>query len=298
MKKPTISVIMPVYNGETYLKDAIESILNQTYTNFELIILNDGSSDDTEKIILSYTDPRIVYIKNEKNLKLVKTLNKGIKLSRGEYIARMDADDISLPDRFEEQINFMKNNNIDISGSHFFVINKFNNYIDSSIVPIGEINFLNYLCITPPFAHSSVMIRKSFIIEHHLSYEDTKDNYAEDYTLWIEFWNNNARFGNVDKFLFKYRDFSESLSKENRKNISRNRQRISKAIVLKNQKKILRNYDDIEFVLLSKREQELITITLLLLIKYDFSFKYFKYFKKLNKRALLFGIINFFKIGY
>lgn len=102
--KPLISVLMPVYNGEDYLVEAIDSILAQTATDFEFLIMNDGSTDKTEEIILSYTDPRIKYHKNEVNLKLIKTLNKGLGLVSGKYLARMDADDISLPTRFEVQL--------------------------------------------------------------------------------------------------------------------------------------------------------------------------------------------------
>jgi len=99
--QPLISVIMPVFNGEKYLSLAIESILEQTFTDFEFIIINDGSTDDSEKIILSYQDRRIRYIKNKENLNIGRTLNKGIDLAKGKYIARMDCDDISLPNRFE-----------------------------------------------------------------------------------------------------------------------------------------------------------------------------------------------------
>ena len=108
MEEKMISVILPAYNAEKFLREAIDSILGQTYKNFELIVLNDGSTDRTEDIILAYDDPRIRYVKNEKNLKLIKTLNKGIDLAKGEYIARMDADDISLPRRFEIEVNYLQ----------------------------------------------------------------------------------------------------------------------------------------------------------------------------------------------
>src|SRR5215218_8078213 len=98
---PKISVILPVYNAEKYLKAAIDSILNQTFPDFELLIINDGSSDGSEKIIKSYTDNRIVYVKNGENSGLINTLNKGIDLATGEFIARMDGDDIAVPERFE-----------------------------------------------------------------------------------------------------------------------------------------------------------------------------------------------------
>ena len=95
---PKVTVFMPVYNGEKYLREAIDSILNQTFTDFEFLIINDGSTDSSVEIINSYDDSRIRLIHNEKNLKLVATLNKGLDLARGKYIARMDCDDISLPD--------------------------------------------------------------------------------------------------------------------------------------------------------------------------------------------------------
>lgn len=101
---PTISCIMPAYNAERYIMTAIDSILCQTFRDFELIIINDGSTDNTEKIILSYKDPRIVYIKNERNLMLIKTLNKGIDVAKGRFISRMDSDDEALPNMFEREL--------------------------------------------------------------------------------------------------------------------------------------------------------------------------------------------------
>ncbi|HGF9542707.1 TPA: glycosyltransferase family 2 protein, partial [Acinetobacter baumannii] len=119
-----VSVVLPAYNAELYLKEAIDSVLSQTFTDFELIILNDGSIDRTEEIILSYNDSRIVYVKNEKNLGLIGTLNKGINLAKGKYIARMDADDICLPERFKKQVDFLeKNNEIDLIGTNAIKIN-------------------------------------------------------------------------------------------------------------------------------------------------------------------------------
>ena len=110
---PTISVIMSVYNtNKSFLAEAIESILNQTYPNFEFIIIDDNSTDGSLSIIEQYMskDDRIVLIKNKTNIGLTKSLNKGLKLAKGQYIARMDADDVSLPDRFKQQIEYMENN--------------------------------------------------------------------------------------------------------------------------------------------------------------------------------------------
>lgn len=106
--QPLISVIMPAYNAGAYLAEAIESILNQTCGDFELLLLDDGSTDNTRDIALSYKDDRLRYLPNNQNLQLVATLNRGLDLARGQYIARMDADDISLPQRFEKQIRFLE----------------------------------------------------------------------------------------------------------------------------------------------------------------------------------------------
>ena len=106
-----VSVIMPVHNEpENVLRTAINSILNQTFKDFEFIIINDASENNAEDVILSYKDDRIKYYKNKKNLKVIKTLNKGLELATGEYIARMDADDISFKTRFEKQVEVLDNN--------------------------------------------------------------------------------------------------------------------------------------------------------------------------------------------
>ena len=106
MHQPKVSVVMSAYNGERYLREAVESILNQTFNDFEFIIIDDGSTNSTGQILSSYAaqDPRIVLIRNRENIGLTKSLNKGLALARGEYIARMDADDVSLPNRFSEQV--------------------------------------------------------------------------------------------------------------------------------------------------------------------------------------------------
>jgi len=118
MDRPKISVIMSVYNGEKYLREAIESILNQTFRDFEFIIINDGSTDKTSEILSSYNDPRIVIINNKRNIGLTKSLNKGLKMVKGEYIARQDADDVSLPERLERMVNFLDmNRDVGLLGS-------------------------------------------------------------------------------------------------------------------------------------------------------------------------------------
>ena len=179
-----ISVLMPVYNAkEDELKYAIESILNQTFSDFEFIIINDGSTNNSEEIILSYKDDRIKYIKNEENLKIIATLNKGIDLAQGKYIARLDSDDYSVPHRLEREYNYLeKNPNIGIVGSYFLRIPQ-NVIVTMPNLPNDVKLYTRYCqnCVL----HSSVMFRKNILDEHNLRY-DKNCLHAEDHRLWSE----------------------------------------------------------------------------------------------------------------
>ena len=125
MKNPKVTVLMSVYNGEKYLQEAIDSILEQTFKDFEFLIINDGSTDKTGEILESYHDLRIKIINNEKNIGLTKSLNKGLKLARGEYIARQDADDISMPERLEKEVEFLETHqDYAVVGAFAKIINK------------------------------------------------------------------------------------------------------------------------------------------------------------------------------
>ncbi len=194
-----ISVIMPTYNDEKYICEAIDSILNQTYTNFEFIIINDGSTDKTEEIILSYDDSRIVYVKNEENLQIVKTLNKGIDLAKGKYIARMDADDISVSERFEKQLLFMKKNpEIDICGTWMQILDQADSIWK---YPKYHEEIKAQLLFNTPVAHATSMMKRSFF--DNLSYSVFSDK-AEDYHLWSEAIN-SKKFENITEVLYLYR---------------------------------------------------------------------------------------------
>jgi glycosyltransferase involved in cell wall biosynthesis len=212
---PEISVVMSVYNGASYLDEAIQSVLNQTHSDFEFIIIDDGSTDESSQIIENYwkSDERLIVITQD-NRGLVYSLNKGIQKARGKYIARMDADDISLPQRFERQISLMKSENVDICGCHVFTIDETGNYISAKIFYTSVLLNKFVLCRTVPFAHGSVMFKKDFMLSNELSYGQTKYNKAEDYALWIQFSKLGAKISNVDDFLFKYRDVQDSLSKK------------------------------------------------------------------------------------
>ncbi len=208
---PMISVVMPVYNGEKYLREAIESILNQTYKDFEFIILNDGSTDNTEEIILSYEDPRIVYIKNDKNLQIVETLNRGISLAKGKYIARMDADDISLPERFACQVEILeKSDEIIICGSY---AETFGEECQTSIwkMPLTHPEIETTLLFHTAFIHPSVMMRANVIKENNLKYESIYEG-VEDYALWMKMVQYGQMY-NIPKPLLRYRIVANSITR-------------------------------------------------------------------------------------
>jgi len=178
---PKISVVMSVYNGEKHLRESIESILNQTSTDFEFIIVNDGSTDASPQIIKSYDDARTRIINNKKNIGLTKSLNKAIKEARGEYIARQDADDISLPNRLELQLEFLeKHPEVALLGTGIYVINENGDEIEKRIM---HPNPKKSLLKGNRFIHGSVMFRKS-VIDELGAYNETL-KYSQDYELWL-----------------------------------------------------------------------------------------------------------------
>ena len=184
MRNPKVTVLMPVYNGEKYLREAIDSILNQTYSDFKFLIIDDGSTDKSKNIIKSYNDSRINLYVNETNLGLAKTLNKGIDLINTEYIARMDCDDISLPNRLQKQVEFMDSHpNVGICGTWAKVIMGHKERIMKPPISYEDIKaFLLFGCI---MVHVSVMMRISMLKDYNLYYS-TERNFdtVEDYELW------------------------------------------------------------------------------------------------------------------
>ena len=179
---PRVSVVMSVYNGEKYLREAVDSILNQTFTDFEFIIIDDGSMDQTAEILDSYSDLRIFRMKNEKNMLLSASLNKGIAIAQGEYIARMDADDISLPERFKKQVEYLDSNTkIGVLGTWIQYIDASGNLAQPVQYPTDPDCFRWRLCFENPIAHSSTMIRRN-LLEKEIYRSDFE--LLEDYDLW------------------------------------------------------------------------------------------------------------------
>ncbi|MBC7830312.1 MAG: glycosyltransferase [Chitinophagaceae bacterium] len=203
---PLISVIMPVYNAEKYVSTAIESILTQTFTDFELLIFNDGSTDKSGEIIQQFTDPRIKLFDYETNAGLVTRLNAGIDFATGKYIARMDADDISLPLRFEKQVHFLENNpEIGLCGAWIYEIADSDDPRKKKLYKYVQDH--DGICIKllrhNSFAHPVVMMRRIILIDHEIRYEHEYFP-SEDYRLWIRL-KHFTRFYNIPETLLHYR---------------------------------------------------------------------------------------------
>lgn len=205
---PLVSVIMPAYNTEKYISEAINSILNQTYKNFELFIIDDCSTDRTVEIIKAYVDARIRFIYNEKNYGLVYSLNKCINLAKGKYIARMDSDDISLPERLCEQVEYMElKPDVSIIGTAF-------RYSDSKEVvqhPEGDDLIKIQLLNNTAFGHPTVMIRKNDLINNYLVY-DHSFLPAEDYELWTRMAEKGLKMANLSTIGLIYRRHNSQIS--------------------------------------------------------------------------------------
>ena len=161
---PLVSIVVPVYNAQNYLHETIESVLLQTYEKFELIIVNDGSTDNSEKIVRQFQkkDKRII-LRNFKNSGIASALNNGIQIAKGKYIARLDADDISLPHRIKKQVEFMEANpSVDVCGSWVEIFGEFNdNFICK--FPTNDKQLKTKLLFSVPFAHPSVIIKHKLL---------------------------------------------------------------------------------------------------------------------------------------
>lgn len=178
----SISIVLPVYRGAAYLKDAIKSILNQTFTDFELIIVNDASPDDSEEVIRLFTDARIKYIKNPVNLGLVGALNVGLDHCAGKYVARMDQDDISFPNRLKQQFEFMESHSdVIVCGMQIRILGT--NTIQ--YYPLTDEGIRVALLFGAPFAHPVVMMRRAVLDNNNLRYEEFF-KHAEDYGFWVK----------------------------------------------------------------------------------------------------------------
>jgi glycosyltransferase involved in cell wall biosynthesis len=210
---PLVSIILPVYNCEKYIRKTIDSVLNQSYINYELLIIDDGSSDTTLKIVDGFKDHRIQVIRFEKNKGLIEVLNYGINIAKGKYIARLDGDDICLPTRLEKQVDWLeKNQKTAVVATQIIFINEDdetmeNWHLDMQTNTAKEIkkSMLWECCI----AHPSVMMRSEIIKQYHYS---AKQKHTEDYDLWLQILSDGYCIEKIPEQLLQYRVHTQSVT--------------------------------------------------------------------------------------
>lgn len=210
-----VSVLMAVHNGEKYIRQAVESILSQTFSDFEFIIVDDGSSDETVSLLDEYVaiDERIVLVRNEVNIGLTRSLNYGLGLARGEFIARMDADDISLPDRFLEQVEYLSlHPEVGVLGTFFRIIDANGSFVSDIYSFPADSGFIKWsFFFYNPIVHPSVMVRRQ-IVDSVGGY-DPRVLRSQDKDLWVRlFW--KTQFGNIPQALVHLRKHNTNISVE------------------------------------------------------------------------------------
>ena len=218
MTSPKITVLMPVYNGGKYLNDAIESVLNQSFSDFEFLIINDGSTDNSEGVIKKYQqqDTRIVYIKNEENIGLQKTLNKGLSFSKTDFLARMDSDDIWCDkDKLQKQFDFLKKNpDHALVGTAMETMDEKGSKLQTIKFKESDNEIRNVILFSSQFAHPSVMISERALDEIGFYATDNKYKNVEDYELWLRI-GTKYKFANLPDVCLRYRIHSSSVSMQN-----------------------------------------------------------------------------------
>lgn len=204
---PEVTVLMTVYNGLPYLHDSIESILRQTFSNFEFLIINDCSSDSTRDVILSYDDPRIRLVDNSKNLKQTRSLNKGLSIAKGEIIARMDADDVSHPKRLQMQIEYLDSHpEVAVVGSNLRYIDEKGRITGKCSWPEGDLalRWIQFFCC--PIACGAATFRKS-VVWGELGGFNESIIWQQDRELWSRLMPSH-KVGSIPHFLLDVREHS------------------------------------------------------------------------------------------
>ncbi len=209
---PFVTVLMPVYNGEQFLREAVESILSQTFTDFEFLVIDDGSSDKSPSILTEYAkkDSRIRIHTQPRNMGVFSALNLGIQIAKGKYIARMDADDISLPERLKKQITYLETHpEIGVLGTAANVIDVSGNHLDVMDYPSSHPLLLWALCFYCPIIHPSVIVQRNLLLAS--GGYTTKFPLAEDYELWVRL-SRTTRLANLPERLLLLRKHSTNVS--------------------------------------------------------------------------------------
>ena len=237
-----VSVIMPVYNTGLYVKEAIESILSQTYCNIELLIFDDNSTDASVQIITSFSDERIRLIKKPQQTGITDSLIEGIKIATGKYIARMDGDDICHPSRLEKQVAFLEaNHDYGIVGAFIQTIQK-DGQTQIWEYPVNDEDIRSYTIVNAPFAHPTVMIKKQVLTDNGLTYKKTFE-FCEDYKLWVDLLK-VTKGKNINEVLLQYRLHPQQTIATRKQTLINNSNKI-RQIELHNQYDITTTSDEI-----------------------------------------------------
>jgi glycosyltransferase involved in cell wall biosynthesis len=227
---PMLSVLMPVFNGERYLRESIESILNQSRRDFEFIIIDDGSTDASAEIIASYNDPRIVNETFRDNRGLIAALNRGLQIARGLYVARHDADDVALPQRLQTQVQFLDtHSDLVLIGSAYTEIDEAGQPGKRVHLPEDFLSLCWHSVFQNPFVHSTVMFRRASVLEIGSYACGPEATHVEDYELWLRLiWARNGAL-NIKEPLVRWRLNSQSVSRTFASQQSENFQQIVRA---------------------------------------------------------------------
>ncbi len=206
MERPLISVVMPTFNEpEKLVSQAIQSILDQTIENFELLILDDSERPETRLAIDSFRqDPRVQIIRGENRLGFIRALNRGLEMAKGQWIARMDGDDISLPQRFEKELAYLQAHpDISVVGGQINIIDGNGRITSSRAYPVAPWKLWLYSCFRNPLAHPTVMMRRD-IVDQGFRYDESLKT-AEDLDFWLRLMNRSFKLRNLEDTLLDYR---------------------------------------------------------------------------------------------
>ncbi len=257
-------------------------------------MIYDDSKDNTLEIIENYArvDDRVKIIHSDKS-GITGALNKGLKVASGEYIARMDADDVSMPDRFEQQIGHLISTGADVCGCHFFIIDEKGGYIDAIILPCGKNDIFVEMASGVPFAHGSVIIRTEFVRKNKLFYGSDEFKYVEDYDFWVRMYDAGAKFTNLNKWLYMYRVHEKSLSRILHKKVLHDAVMVSNKYIRGHIEEINDLIVSNDFTFCSRRDEGTRSYIIFILIIFYFKVSLLRKLFFYSQKAVLYG---FFKV--
>ena len=210
-EQPVVTVLMSAFNDAAFLPEAVDSILRQTFGNFEFLVIDDGSTDGSARLVAAVRDPRMRVVRNEEHLGLTRSLKVGVELARGQYIARMDADDVALPERLEKQVALlMKRSEIGVLGSACYIIDQIGREVGLLQMPEDDLQIRWTSLLANPFAHPTIMFRRDVLISRNLNYDEAFPT-TQDYDLWMRMLRYTCG-ANLGEPLMRYRTHGDRVT--------------------------------------------------------------------------------------